>query len=254
MCLLCPDTALDTLGHHTVTCRRGGDVVTRHNCLRDTFVDLCRSAHLSVQALSKKLDNHAFQSLLSSSSQVNKARILLVSAPRAGSWIAAIPSTGLDLHLDSAECQVELRWWLGLDTSGSSLCPLCPNIALDLLGHHAASCRHVGDVVAQHNHLQDIFANFCHRAHLSVRVEGGYGLARDHINSRPADILVQGWDRGKPAAFDVTVTSHLTPVSLNNASASMGAATYADHPITRPRSTSHDHPTHTPPHDYPPIT
>ena len=32
------------------------------------------------RALSKKLDNHAFQSLLSSSSQVNKARILSVSA------------------------------------------------------------------------------------------------------------------------------------------------------------------------------
>ena len=74
---------------------------------------------------------------------------------------------------------------------------------------------------------RDIFANFCRRAHLSVQVEVGYGLARDHINSRPADILVQGWDRGKPAAFDVTVTSPLTPVSLNNASASVGAAAYA---------------------------
>eukprot|EP00731_Ephydatia_muelleri_P007211 Em0003g1459a len=32
--------------------------------------------------------------------------------------------------------------------------------------------------------------------------------------------LVQGWDRGKPAAFDVTVASPLTPVTLNNASTS----------------------------------
>ena len=83
-------------------------------------------------------------------------------------------------------------------------------------------------MVARHNRLRDIFANFCRRAHLSVQVEVGYGLARDHINSRPADILVQGWDRGKPAAFDVTVTSPLTPVSLNNASASVGAAAYAN--------------------------
>ena len=60
-----------------------------------------------------------------------------------------------------------------------------------------------------------------------MQVEVGYGLARDHINSCPADILVQGWDRGKPAAFDVTVASPLTPVSLNNASASVGAAAYA---------------------------
>ena len=66
------------------------------------------------RVLSKKLDNHAFQSLLSSSSQVNKARILSVSAPHAASWILAIPSTGLDVHLDSAECQVALRWGLVL--------------------------------------------------------------------------------------------------------------------------------------------
>ena len=115
------------------------------------------------RALSKKLDMHVFQSLLSSSSPVNKARILSVSAPHAGSWISVIPSIGLDLHLNSAERQIALRWWLGLDTSGGSLCPHCPDIALDPLGHHAASCRHGGDVVARHNHLRDIFANFCCR-------------------------------------------------------------------------------------------
>ena len=179
------------------------------------------------RALSKKLDNHAFQSLLSSSSQVNKARILSVSAPHAGSWISPIPSTSPDLHLDSAECQLALSRWLGLDTLGGSLCPLCPDIALDPLGHHAATYRHGGDVVAWYNCLRDILANFCCRAHLSVRVEVGFGLARDHITSRPADILVQGWDRGKPGAFDVTITSPLTSVSLNNASASVGAAAYA---------------------------
>ena len=102
-----------------------------------------------------------------------------------------------------------------IDTSGGSLCPHCPDIALDPLGHHAASCRHGGDVVARHNHVRDIFANFCRRAHLSVRVKVGYGLARDHVNSPPADVLVQGWNRGKPAAFDVTVASPITPVTLN---------------------------------------
>ena len=63
-------------------------------------------------------------------------------------------------------------------------------------------------MVARHNHLRDIFAKFAVVTHLSVTVEVGYGLARDHVNSRPADVLVQGWDRGKPAAFDITVASH----------------------------------------------
>ena len=75
------------------------------------------------------------------------------------------------------------------------------------IGHHAASCRHVGWVVAMHNHLREIFANFCCRAHLAVRVEGGYGLARDHVNSRP--VLVQEWDRGKPVDLDISSTSPL---------------------------------------------
>ena len=104
--------------------------------------------------------------------------------------------------------------------------PFCPDTALDPLGHHAATCLHGGNMVSRHNHLHDIFADFCRWAHLSVKVEVGYGLCRDHINSRPADILVQRWDRGTPAAFDVTVASPLTPAVLNEASVSAGAAAY----------------------------
>ena len=40
-------------------------------------------------------------------------------------------------------------------------------------------------------------------------------------------MLVDGWDRAKPAAFDVTVTSPLTPVTLNEASLHEGAAALA---------------------------
>ena len=54
----------------------------------------------------------------------------------------------------------------------------------------------------------------------------GYGLSREHFNSRPADIRVQSWDRGNPAAFDITVASPLTPAALNEASISAGAAAH----------------------------
>ena len=40
-------------------------------------------------------------------------------------------------------------------------------------------------------------------------------------------MLVDGWNRAKPAAFDVTVTSPLTPVTLNEASIHEGAAALA---------------------------
>ena len=108
------------------------------------------------KSLSQKLDSFAFHSLLSSASLVNKARMLSVSSPHASSWITAIPSTSLKLHLDSAEYQMAIRWWLGLNTSEASPCPFCPELVLDPLGHHAASCRHGGDVVTRHNRLRDI--------------------------------------------------------------------------------------------------
>eukprot|EP00731_Ephydatia_muelleri_P033452 Em0030g9a len=40
--------ALDPLGHHTTTCTHGGDVVTRHNLLRDVVANLFRQAHMGV--------------------------------------------------------------------------------------------------------------------------------------------------------------------------------------------------------------
>ena len=37
-----------------------------------------------------------------------------------------------------------IRWWLGLYTSSKSMCPFCPDTALDPLGHLAVTCRHGG--------------------------------------------------------------------------------------------------------------
>ena len=40
------------------------------------------------------------------------------------------------------------------------------------------------------------------------------GLTPDHCNSHPADALVAGWERGKPAQFDIPVISPLCPAVL----------------------------------------
>ena len=105
--------------------------------------------------------------------------------------------------------------------------PFCQDVALDPLGHHAVTCRHGGDVVVRHNHLRDVFVDFCRRAHLSVSVEKGHGLTRNRSHTRPADVLIAGWDRGRPAAFDVTVTSPLSPAILRESCRSFGAASTA---------------------------
>eukprot|EP00731_Ephydatia_muelleri_P012244 Em0006g1138a len=154
------------------------------------------------KSLSQKLDSFAFHSLLSSASLVNKARMLSVSSPHASSWITAILSTSLKLYLDSAEYQTAIRWWLGLNASEASPCPFCPELIFDPLGHHAASCRHGGDVITRHNRLCNIFVEFCHQAHLSVRVEAGFGLSRAQRNTRSCSGLAMLRDASTSAGSE----------------------------------------------------
>ena len=55
-------------------------------------------------------------------------------------------------------------------------------------------------------------------------MEAGHGMCRDNNHSRPADVLVEGWERGQPAALDITVTYSPTPVSLKESSRFAGVA------------------------------
>eukprot|EP00731_Ephydatia_muelleri_P004794 Em0002g970a len=55
----------------------------------------------------------------------------------------------------------------------------------------------------------------------SILLNEIYGRLNVHL----ADVLVGNWDRGKPAAFDFTVSSPLSSAILSEASANTGAAT-----------------------------
>eukprot|EP00731_Ephydatia_muelleri_P007139 Em0003g1387a len=90
-------------------------------------------------------------------------------------------------------------------------------------GHHFLTCKHGGDVVSRHNKLRDVFYDFCQRACLGPRLEMGCGAGSDS-QSRPADVLVPNWDLGKPAAFDLSVTSTLQSSALLEASVTAGSA------------------------------
>eukprot|EP00731_Ephydatia_muelleri_P002951 Em0001g2951a len=62
---------------------------------------------------------------------------------------------------------------------------------------------------------------------MGVTVEVGYGLTSDGSLSRPADVLVARWERGLPAALDITVTSPLTPDILDESCSTAGIAAVA---------------------------
>ena len=185
------------------------------------------TSHFHQKVLSCKIDNHLFNTLYEKSSAANRARLLSASSPHAASWVSVIPSEGLGLHLQPLEFQVAIKWWLGLDTSCGSICPLCPGKVLDPLGHHALTCKRGGDVVTRHNKLRDTLAETCRRAQLSVKVEAGSNLSKDHSHTRPADILVPNWSLGKPAAFDLPLTSPLNSNVLLEAGFGAGQAARA---------------------------
>ena len=76
----------------------------------------------------------------------------------------------------------------------------------------------------RHNSLRDVFSQLCHQG---GQLEVGYGLGVDKRHSRPADILVQNWIIGKPAAFDFTVASPLNLTTLTEAGFTRGSAAMA---------------------------
>ena len=120
-------------------------------------VEAILSSPPSQYALSRKLDRHLFHSVLVTFSPPNKARLLSSSAAHASSWLSVVPSVGLGLHLDSSELHTVMKWWLDMNSTATSSCPFCPDIALDPLGHHAVSCRHGGDVPDIFSHTRYIF-------------------------------------------------------------------------------------------------
>eukprot|EP00731_Ephydatia_muelleri_P002155 Em0001g2155a len=180
----------------------------------------------SQKALSGELEDELFRQLLSKSSVPDRACLLSVSSPHASAWLSVVPSPGLNLHLEPAEFQAAIQWWLGIGVAHGSLCPHCPH-SLDPLGHHALTCKHGGDVVNRHNRLRDVFAESCRRACIGVQVEAGSGLGRDEHHTRPADVLATNWMLGKPAAFDFAVTSPLNSSTLHEASVTAGSAAHA---------------------------
>ena len=190
----------------------------------------------SQRSLFHKQDSLSYGSLYDSASPANKAHLLSASASLATSLVSVLPSGEPGLHFDPSEFRTAILWWLGLETTRASCCLLCPEIALDPLGHHALSYRRGGDVVLRHIQLRDVFIDMCHKANLGVRIEAGSALPPDLSRSRPVDALVNNWIGGIPAAFDVTVTSSLTPVSLHESSVTAGtAALLAEHQMNDPK-------------------
>ena len=141
------------------------------------------------RSLSGKIEDHNLSVLFGKVSLPDKACLLSISSPHAAAWLSVIPSLRLNLHLEPAEFQTAVKWWLGIAVTDIPVCSFCPSHALD----HALTCKHGGDVVSRHNRLRDVLLESCRRACLGPQVEAGSGLGHEGHRTQPADILIPHW-------------------------------------------------------------
>ena len=87
-------------------------------------------------SLSGEIEDHCLRELLDKASLPDKTCLLTVSSPHAAAWLSVIPSFWLNLHLDPAEFQTGIKWWLGIAITDNPLALSSHPHALAPLGHH----------------------------------------------------------------------------------------------------------------------
>ena len=106
-------------------------------------------------------------------------------------------------------------------SSEESPCSVCKRPA-DPFGDHDVGCGGNGDRIFRHNTISDIISSAAQTAALCPRKEAPSLVPGS--SSRPADIYLPIWERGHPAAMDVTVISPLQQLTLSGASSIAGHA------------------------------
>ena len=126
------------------------------------------------------------------------------------------------LHLQDQEFRCCLRYWLGVPLHSSPYsCPECHNTA-DPFGDHQVGCGGNGDRITRHNAIRDVVFNAAQSAALAPSKEMP-NLIPDSL-SRPADVFLPTWSRGRPAALDVHVISPLQQQTMGEAASTPGHA------------------------------
>ena len=158
------------------------------------------------RSLSRSIDKASHSLLLSSSPDTRFSALAFSTAlPHAGDWLNSIPSISLGLHLHDSEFRVCLCYWLGLRIQGENLlCPVC-SLPSDEFGDHGIGCGGNRDRIQRHDAVRDVLFAAAQTAALAPRKEVPSLIPNSF--SRPADIFLPTWERGRPAALDVTIIS-----------------------------------------------
>jgi len=210
-------------------------ILRRSNPTVDTDVDRLRAVWSSLYAtttpsdLSEKNQSAwdapsiaAARSTLNSSfaDDHNKARLAAVSASHSGDWLHALPISSCGLRLDNEAIRVAVGLRLGINLCVPHPCPCGADV--DARGTHGLACKRNAGRITRHHQLNDLVWRALSRAGIPS-VKEPAGLSRTD-GKRPDGITQIPWQRGKCAAWDVTVADTLAASYRHLTAATSGAA------------------------------
>ena len=164
---------------------------------------------------------------------LDRARILAVSAPHSGDWLHAIPSANCGLFLENEELRVAVCVRIGATVCVPHDCSCGTKV--DAQGLHGFSCKKGAGKHIRHSLLNETVWRSFLRAKIQAQKEpAGLSVFTRGQNGttslkRPDGATLIPWKRGRSVAWDVTVadvftTSHLPLTSLEAGSAAERAA------------------------------
>jgi len=119
-------------------------------------IPLSGSAAGSQQSWDDPVCSHLFNSLLAAGGPTDKARLLAGCAWSSGSWLHAIFSAHLGLHLGDEEVRIAVGLRLGSYLVVPHSCPCGVKVASD--GLHGLSCHRSAGRLSRHAAVNDVFA------------------------------------------------------------------------------------------------
>ena len=178
---------------------------------------------LRQHSLCHSVDIASYHHLLSEAPDSRCKALALSSAiSHAGDWLNVVPSSTLGLHLHDQEFRLCLKYCLGLPmVEDGSHCLICLR-AVDQFGDHQVGCGRNGDRIHRHDSIRDALFSAAQTAALAPWKEVPSLIPG--TRSRPADIFSPIWQRGQPAALDVTVISTLQQCIVEGAAVTQGYA------------------------------
>ena len=150
--------------------------------------------------------------------QFTRARLLAVTAPKAGVWLNAIPVPSLGLKLDNESLRISVALRLGAKLNLAYTC-VC-GIAVEDSAAHGLDCRRAIGKHARHAAINDIV----HRALSSAGVPSHLepvGMCRDD-GKRPDGATLIPWKQGKCLVWDVTCVNTIARSHVPSAASQAG--------------------------------